>query len=740
MAGMYSSDNVANIGVATADAGGVAQATLAASKAKAPDTLFGDAVALAGGAYNMYVEGDMQLAGQAGERLSSDMLLTNKNAAAAQKLQAGIGQEVASVERGIIPPTLDAAEEKLAELKAAAARLSDAANGGMSPEEYVTRVEGLSKKYVAKYPGLADKVREIVGRTTGMPGADLWAAQQYVRDRLAKPAGGSGGETALSPEKLALKDIEKYGPYIAEFTTEQLGQMWSGNNQHYSALMRIAKDKDYAMKGNESALAQAAAISKTATSNAAALRAPLGVLISSQLSLGVLNKTTIEQEKRFASLFDTVSKGGSIETIDEYNIRLEEHRTNITSILQETKSSAYNMVAQYGNANPNAEQSALDALYKGIDQQLIGYENKYSGKEGMFAFATALGKYKDKTMTEKMQLVDLNTKMISALKNEQLVSMYARGPGDAGYEKLKRDQPGFFSLVDGLYGNQNAFINSAMGMDGKDALAQVDQVLRGIGATGVPPASNSGINPTVAKVANEVAMSTTQQVLMGNEDLTKEQRNTVSAALTSSVLTGHNYTIMKGNWKAISANLGKGAHTATVEQAKAKVSNASIETVNAVRTTIAMLAKETGVTLEIGVNSEGELAPIPPSSSSYQDRTKPLPGQNPNDMDAPFKIVQWRDVAERFINATKPRTSSLVYTRAALTGQAPADISKEYVEAFKSKSNNYAGWYHGKYAAPTGEITEGNVATSNSNVPRRNAPEGQGGTEPSKKAQGNWWE
>jgi hypothetical protein len=84
-------------------------------------------------------------------------------------------------------------------------RLKDAAAGGMSNEEYVSRVSALTRKAIAKYPGLADSIRERVGTITGLPYADRWAEMQYVRERFTKEA---KKDSEFDPMKVVLKDIE----------------------------------------------------------------------------------------------------------------------------------------------------------------------------------------------------------------------------------------------------------------------------------------------------------------------------------------------------------------------------------------------------------------------------------------------------------------------------------------------------------------------------------------------------
>jgi hypothetical protein len=76
-------------------------------------------------------------------------------------------------------------------------RLKDAAAGGMSNEEYVSRVSALTRKAIAKYPGLADSIREKVGAITGLPYADRWAEMQYVKERFTKQQADTEGMMSL---------------------------------------------------------------------------------------------------------------------------------------------------------------------------------------------------------------------------------------------------------------------------------------------------------------------------------------------------------------------------------------------------------------------------------------------------------------------------------------------------------------------------------------------------------------
>lgn len=74
-----------------------------------------------------------------------------------------------------------------ANVEAAASRLALVqANGGITPSEYFLRVSKLVDEYSAKYPGSRNEIRKIVEQGSGLPGADLWAQQQFI-NRLYAP-------------------------------------------------------------------------------------------------------------------------------------------------------------------------------------------------------------------------------------------------------------------------------------------------------------------------------------------------------------------------------------------------------------------------------------------------------------------------------------------------------------------------------------------------------------------------
>lgn len=130
------------------------------------------------------------------------------------------------------------------ELEAAAERYTKVADaGGISRKQMLDRVDGLVRKYGAMYPSSLPEIRQIVAQATGIPGADLWAQQAFIKQVFTPPEKGTG-DSGKSLEKAKEYDrniILKYTPGIS---AEQVLALQEQDSPTYQSILRKAKEID----------------------------------------------------------------------------------------------------------------------------------------------------------------------------------------------------------------------------------------------------------------------------------------------------------------------------------------------------------------------------------------------------------------------------------------------------------------------------------------------------------------
>ena len=121
-----------------------------------------------------------------------------------------------------------------ADIFSAANKLKNAQEqGAINQVQFLDRVTNLVNKYAGKYPGSKEEIRAIVSKGTGLPGADLWAQNQFV-ERMFTPPKAADTDKALREAKKAKDEaIAKYnGVFLndvidAETSNPKLYTQWA---------------------------------------------------------------------------------------------------------------------------------------------------------------------------------------------------------------------------------------------------------------------------------------------------------------------------------------------------------------------------------------------------------------------------------------------------------------------------------------------------------------------------------
>jgi hypothetical protein len=96
----------------------------------------------------------------------------------------GLFQRATEASKSTDPEMQEQGKEQLAAVAAQLARFKTASEGGMKTEQFIANVDVLTRKAIAKYPGLADQIRKEVSRVTGVEGADEFTRQRWIQREL----------------------------------------------------------------------------------------------------------------------------------------------------------------------------------------------------------------------------------------------------------------------------------------------------------------------------------------------------------------------------------------------------------------------------------------------------------------------------------------------------------------------------------------------------------------------------
>jgi len=300
----YRADITRNVEPAMANPALLGQA--ARAKAESINTLTG----FAGDLYKGYVAGEMANIEEEAAGLGAEFLRTGKLAEEAAKQIPGVaaargtvfGQfnEAAPLEQQeAVGKQLGAFDNELNRLKAAV-------EGGMSNERYISRIDSITKTAIAKFPGLANQIRERVAAVTGMPGADRWAQMAYVRDRFTPPKEPKGGKTE---EELALDDIKRMAPLGTFGSSEELFKLFRENKPEYDRRRNAANEIFNVKTTTDTIKARVEGTTIQTDENVELVRAPIGAIFQGSLTTAVLAQDVKEKEGTFAKTIELMAAG-----------------------------------------------------------------------------------------------------------------------------------------------------------------------------------------------------------------------------------------------------------------------------------------------------------------------------------------------------------------------------------------------------------------------------------------------
>lgn len=568
-------------------------------------------------------------------------------------------------------------EQQLQGFNTELTRLKNAAQGGMANEQYVARIDSITKKAIAQYPGLADDIRERVARVTGMPGADRWAQMEFVKDRFAKPTAPKG-PTELD---LAVKDMAAVGGLGVVGSQQELYNLYHTNRPEYNKKIKTGMEV-LALRTQADVVSQQIAASKNHGDNQAdQMMGSFGAIFHASLGASVLTNVAQETEGSFALALKLRETGSTpISDIDAWKTAIAMHTTEMRTSIERSRAVALGQVEEYiaknsATLSKEKKEELRQSIIRQSDEALRVYADDKG--VGLLAMANVLSTYRDKDLKDRQTLIRLAIDQQNAMQNNPLVTQYYQG--GAARERLKLEQPFFHDfmvkqeqqLMDNVRGIGSMFASS-------NSLATVKKSLDDARTDGVAQEPPPDAKPEDVKAAHDAMNGEAQQSLkkldegklVGNLEV-----NLISAALSTDMLTGAKSALLvreHKNWGLAIAKLPP----KDIGIIKDNASTASVGAMAKVQELKQSLEQQHGVKLTLGVNDAGDIRLIDESTNSANKG----------------KFNVYAKAFKEFESKANPILTNLVYGRSMLTGEDLLVISNEYA-GLVNNNTPYKGFF-----------------------------------------------
>jgi hypothetical protein len=600
-------------------------------------------------------------------------------------------------------------------------RLKAAAEGGMSNEQYVSRIDSLTKKAIAQYPGLSGQIREKVGAVTGLPYADRWAQMNYVKERFSKVE----APKQKSPEDMALQDIDEAAKVGLFGTREELFRMYRTDRASYDVRMTGFKQvlstqtQVNVVKNNVGALSGESDLQADTT------RASFSAIFAGGLGATMMSQSVNDKEQVLGTTLKLMAEGKSV-VVDPvaFQTVVAVHNSQMKTNIEGSRTQAYRSIDAYLAKNPNVSDSKRKELYGDIDRQATQALALYADDKGvgLLAIANIFKTYRDKSINEKSQLVDLAIKQQSAMQNNPMVMAY--WAGGENRENLKRTNKDFYEF---MVGQEKELTGSIGGLrnDIKAAtdLATVQRVVVQAQQSPTAVATDPVAAVATTRAAHQALNASAAQVLT-KTTLLPAEINIVSAAFATNVATGANSMALAAGYKRYGEQIMKLPET---DQAiiKSNVSTSvtgAVTSINGVKQAIEAKYK---VKLMLGVNDAGEIGVVFPKPPQMKGMTAAEMRAVP-----PITAGTYSAASAEFMKQVKPMLNNVVYGTSMLTQKQPKVVGTEFATIINN-NQPYSGFYTNEaqpiaapVAVPAPEVTQTPTTTT-------------GGTP---KQSNNWWE
>ena len=635
---------------------------------------------LAGEMYKGYVASEMyNIEEQAAEEAKQFLItgrLAEEAAADSAKIRAARGTVFGQFDESAPLEQQEAVGKQLGAFDNELNRLKAAVEGGMTNEQYINRIDSVTKKAIAKFPGLADQIRERVASVTGMPGADRWAQMSYVRDRFTPP---KEGKAAKTEEDMALQDIDEIAKTGLK-SREELLKLYRENRGEYN----VQRDawKQILTQQTETARIKAyyEGLSRQNDAKADQMKSGFAAIFNGSLAASTLVYGVQDKESTYGNTLALMAQGDprAVDPV-KFDTLVQLHNIQMRTNIMSAHRQAAQVIETYTGKNPDISPAKVRELYENIDRQRDLALSQYSDKDGvgLKAMATVMRTYRDKTVQEKQQLVDLSIKQMAFYQNSPLVQQYLRGGVDR--ENLKRTNKDFYEIMV----NQEKQVLGGIASLSSSIQISTDlsniqrQLLQGQ-QTGQAVPADPAVPAQTTRAAHQVQMSNAQEALK-KTTLEPFEVNNISSAFSTSAVYGANSQVIARDYRMYGDKIRK---LSEPDQAiiKSNVSKGVAQSVNNVIETKRFIEQRYGVQLQLGINDAGEIGVVAPA-----------PVVRPG-VPAPRVPQQYLQASEEFTRQLKPVLSNMVSLRAMLTQEQPKAVGQDFATLINS-NQPYGGFF-----------------------------------------------
>jgi hypothetical protein len=567
-------------------------------------------------------------------------------------------------------------------------RLKNASEGGMAPETFQANVQSELKKAVARYPGMADQIRSKFANITGV---DL-ATQAYVSSYIKGVFTPAKPPKTKTPEDMAFQDIDEAAKTGMFGTREELLTDYRTNRGTYDVKMTGFKQVLQAQTQVNVIKNNVGALSGQSDLEADTVRAGFSAIFAGGLGATTLSQSVNDKEQVLGTTLKLMSEGKSI-TVDPvaFQTSIAVHNAQMKTNIEGSRTQAYRSIDAYLAKNPNVSDSKRKELYADIDRQANQSLSLYADDKGvgLLAIANIFKTYRDKSLTEKQQLVNLAIQQQSAMQNNPMVMAY--WAGGTARENLKRTNKDFHEF---MVGQEEELTTSVAGVrnlvNGATNLANVQRVLVQAGqAPGAVPTDPIASSSTTR--AAHQALGASAAELLKKTSLLPAEVNIASAAFSTSVATGANSLTLARDYKKYGEQIAKlpDADQAVI---KGNVSNSVSGAVISINDVKQVIEAKYKTTLTLGVNDAGEISVVP------QVLPAQLRPRGISEMSAALNSPamaerkKQSEAAQEFMKQVKPMLNNIVYGTSMLTQKDAKTVGTEFATVINN-NQPYGGFY-----------------------------------------------
>ena len=609
-----------------------------------------------------------------------------------------------------------------AKVEAAASRLALVqANGGMTPSEYFLRIAKLVDEYSAKYPGSRSEVRKIVEQGSGLPGADLWAQQQFI-NRLYAPL-----QASVEVDKLASKAREDEYNLVVKYTTNiaptELQVIQSTKPDTWSQLTKTALEQDALVK-NKALLDSQAALNVAATDPQFLQKADL-YSRSATLAAGIASAKFLSQN---FDQFNDINNKLKSNTFSEQDQAVAQNLFNgMKGAIQ--AAFAKNTIDVQNAAGPNVSSAALTEMMGRLKAReeatlrLLDTSTQAQTVAAMKMFAEA----KNKSIENRVKLTGAWAQLVGMVGEQSTVrAALAAGETDKDgkitpeWEKISNNAPNlvpllreFQSLVEDSPAQltRNVTNSSILAQGLQDAASSP-------AATNLPnatPKERSGVAQGVALWGAEIVAGSrdsklpAEKAMQIGKSLSEDAKVNIVGTAMSNAPLGHGLNIINQNKEQFRDFISK-----LPEEKKSAVSFSASESytksLESATRGLKLISEDPKYKLKqplkLGIRPDGVVGIIPPP----KEWVEPARGTGRNYMSLPANIRKyykdptkyyggepmifkpefveegnrWAKAMEEWENKYLPRVTGAISTRAIIENNDTFKVANEIVKTIQN--------------------------------------------------------